>query len=156
MVLACIFGTTIWQLSKGNEKDQKEENDEQCGTSDRKHKLKFPDRFTFRKCVVFIAWCHLFGSVIMLNILKDPKKISHIFSTVWIPTFDKRKGSYIFSTVWIPIFDKMKGSYIFSTVWILIFDKSKDWCYLSILFHNARKRNLLFHYYGCSVCHRSS
>ena len=28
----------------------------------------------------------------MLNILKDPKKISHIFSTVWIPIFDKGKG----------------------------------------------------------------
>ena len=61
----------------------------------------------------------------MLNILKDPKKISHIFSTVWIMIFDKRKGSYIFSTVWIPIFDKRKGSYIFSTVWIPIFDKVK-------------------------------
>ena len=27
----------------------------------------------------------------MLNILKDPKKISHIFFTVWILIFDKRK-----------------------------------------------------------------
>ena len=73
----------------------------------------------------------------MLNILKDPK--SHIFFTVWIPIFDKRKGSYIFSTVWI-----------------LIVDKGKDWCYLSILFYNARKRNLLFHYHGFSTCHGSS
>ena len=38
---------------------------------------------TFRKCVVFIAWYHIVD-FIMLNILKDPKKISHIFSTVWI------------------------------------------------------------------------
>ena len=35
----------------------------------------------------------------------------------------------------------IKGSYIPSTVWIRIFDKSKDWCYLSILYYNARKRN---------------
>ena len=27
-------------------------------------------------------------SVILLNILKDPKKISHIFSTVWISIFE--------------------------------------------------------------------
>ena len=64
----------------------------------------------------------------MLNILKDPKKISHLFSTVWIPIFDKRKRSYIFSKVWIPIFDK-----------------KKDCCYLSILFYSAHKRKLLFH-----------
>ena len=95
-----------------------------------------------------IARHHLFGSVIMLNILKDPEKISHIFSAVWILRFDKRKGSYIFSTVWISIFDKRKGSYIFSTVWIPIFDKSKDWCYLSILFYNAHKCNLSFHYWS--------
>ena len=72
----------------------------------------------------------------MLNILKDPKKIGHIFSTVWILIFDKRKESYIFSTVCIPIFDKRK-----------------DWCYLSILFYSAHKRNLLFHYHEYSACH---
>ena len=54
----------------------------------------------------------------MLNILKDPKRISHIFSTVWILIFDKRKGIYIFSTIWIPIFDK-----------------GKDWCHLIIFFY---------------------
>ena len=40
----------------------------------------------FRKFVVFIVWYHIADSI-MLNILKDPKTISHI-STVWIPIFE--------------------------------------------------------------------
>ena len=65
----------------------------------------------------------------MLNISKDPKKISHIFSTVWILIFELKGRSHIFSTVWIPIFDKRKG-----------------WCHLHIIFYNVLKRNLLFRY----------
>ena len=56
------------------EKDQKEENDKQkCGTSDRKHKP---------------------GTSLGFKTLKLPDSLfSHIFSTVWIPIFDKGKGS---------------------------------------------------------------
>ena len=50
-----------------------------------------PSDSLFVKCVVFIAWYHSFGYVIMLHILKNPKKIGHIFSTLWTPIFDKRK-----------------------------------------------------------------
>ena len=42
---------------------------------------------TFCKCMAFIAWYHIVDSI-MLNILKDPKKISHTFSTVWIPILE--------------------------------------------------------------------
>ena len=38
----------------------------------------------------------------MLNILKDPKKIGHIFSTVWIPIFDKRKD-WCYLSIYISI-----------------------------------------------------
>ena len=55
----------------------------------------------------------------MLNILKDPERISHIFSTVWIPIFDRRKGSYIFSTVWILIFDERKDGVIYLFYFIM-------------------------------------
>ena len=53
-------------------------------------------RFTFHKCVVFIKWYHSFGSVTMLNILKDPKKVGHI-SIVWKTIFDQRKDWHYLS-----------------------------------------------------------
>ena len=74
MVLACIFGTTIWQLSKGSEKDQKEENNEWRGTSDRKRKprtkkkIKEAYSITFCKCVVtLILNCKFCACVIWVT-----------------------------------------------------------------------------------------
>ena len=89
----------------------------------------------FRKCRFFIVWYHIVDSI-MSNILKDPKRLVTSSPQYGYRYLSEKKRSHIFSTY---------------TVWV--FDKRKGWCHLSILFYNVRKRNLLFHYYGCSVSH---
>ena len=78
----------------------------------------------FRKCVVFIAWYYLVDSI-MLN---PKKKLVTSSPQYGYRYLSKSKGSHIFSTVWIPIFDKRKGWCHLS---ILFYDVHKG----NLLFH---------------------
>ena len=90
-----------------------------------------------------------------------------------VDILESKKDIYLVPEVWRPICCKSKEDlYLVPEVWRPIFCKSKEDLYLvpdvwrpiclikglvlMVVFCSVHKHNCLFHYHGCSACHRNS